>query len=84
MKHIMERKKHKASGDLDPGAVEAAAPAEVAAAPARPTLDKEAIEMIKASFVPNVKGCRIVHDERSKLFYARYPNCSPGVCCRAY
>ena len=84
MKHIMERKKHKASGDPDPGAVEAAAPAEVAAAPARPKLDKEAIEMIRASFLPNVNGCLIIHDERLNYWQARYPNCSPTIRCRAY
>ena len=76
IKYIMERKKHKASGDPDPGAVEAAAPAENDAAPARPKINKEDEAWVRANVLPKVQGCTITHDVTAdpRRWYAKYPN----------
>ena len=62
-KYIMERERHKASGDPHPGSsIGAAAAAENPAPPPRPKLDKEDEAWVKANALPKVKGCTITHD----------------------
>ena len=78
MKHIMERKKHKASGDPHPGSSPGAAAAvEVPALAPRPKIDKEDEAWVRANALPSVLGCTITHDRdaNKQRWYAKHPNC---------
>ena len=68
MKHVVENKKHKASGDPHPGSsIGAAAAAENPAPPPRPKLDKEDEAWVKANALPKVKGRTITHDVDARV-----------------
>ena len=78
MKHIMEKKKHKASRDPHPGSsTGAAAAVEVPALAPRPKIDKEDEAWVRANALPKVMGCTITHDRdaNKQRWYAKYPNC---------
>jgi len=63
MKQIMEKKKHKASGDPHPGSSTGAAAAAAMPAPApKRKIDKEDEAWVRANALPNVSGCTITHD----------------------
>ena len=67
MKHIMEKKKHKTSGDPHPGSsTGAAAAVDIPAPPPKRKLDKQDEAWIKAHALPNVVGCSITHVNNGK------------------
>ena len=79
MKHIMEQKKHKASGEPHPGSSPGAAAAvEVPPPPPRPKIAKEDEAWVRANALPKVGGCTITHDKdgpKVRRWYAHYPDC---------
>ena len=74
MKHIMEKQKHKASGDPHPGSSTGAAAAAAAAPAPKRKLDKADETWVRLNALPKVVGCTITHDRdaHKQRWYAKY------------
>ena len=85
MKQIMEKKKHKASGDPNPGSSTGAAAAAAMPAPSlKRKIDVEDAAWVRSHALPKIFGCTITHIKTvyRTMWFTEYPG--HGYRCRDY